>query len=462
MSLTLRFALMLGALFVCLALLGGYGLYRLSGDLQRALAESASETSRRVVRVLTENIRQVEVDEHGQVREPSDRGEVRVFVDRRDLGDGDTDLAQLAEEALRTLGDRPSVTLPASLSGMHVEVHTVMQHDGVPSLRLEGAGLSQNIPLPRSGLQREMRDFTWRLSAVLAALLLLGLVASIWLAHRVVAPLHRLAQGAARVGAGERGVRVEDGGVREARDTIDAFNQMAGQLEALDAEAQQLRAQQTLAELGEIGRGLAHSLRNPLHSLGLCIEALQSQARSAQQADPLAQTARQQIARLDQSLRGFLALSSGVDAPTQTERLAEVVNDVLLEAQQTWGGHLSFTLEGDTLAKINAVAAELRIMVHTLVANAAEASSDGDTINIAIEADEILRIVVSDRGSGVPENLRSRLFLPHVSSKAHGAGMGLYLAQRIASLRYAGSIRLDDRDGGGTHATLSLKPRAHA
>jgi signal transduction histidine kinase len=257
-------------------------------------------------------------------------------------------------------------------------------------------------------------------------------------------------------------VRVADGGVREVRETIAAFNRMAGELERLDAEAQRLRGQQALAELGEIGRGLAHSLRNPLHALGLCVEALQAQARAPDEAANLARTAREQIARLDGSLRGFLALSAGVDAPTTEVCLREVIEDVLLEARQSFGPRLAFKADGDLDATLPAVAVELRILLHSLVTNAAEASPDGGRVRITVDAGDVLQITVADEGAGVPESLRPRLFQPHVSSKPQGAGMGLYLAQRLAALRYRGEIALSDRASGGTRASLRLHARQSA
>ncbi len=55
--------------------------------------------------------------------------------------------------------------------------------------------------------------------------------------------------------------------------------------------------------------------------------------------------------------------------------------------------------------------------------------------------------------------MRARLFTPHVTTKANGAGMGLYLAQRIAGSRYRGRISLEDRASGGTLAVLTLDSR---
>jgi signal transduction histidine kinase len=222
--------------------------------------------------------------------------------------------------------------------------------------------------------------------------------------------------------------------------------------------AEALRADRELAELGEIGRGLAHSLRNPLHALGLSLEALAGD-NPHPRAAALADGARQQIARIDQALRGFLALSASAGAIREPVDLDVVMDDVLLEASQRAGGQVQLRRDRAGL-KLPAVAAELRIMLHALLINAVEASPPGGEVSICVLGDsDALRIEVADSGPGVPDQVRERLFQPHVSSKPTGAGMGLYLAERLARQRYAGSLTLQDRTAGGTLACLQLRPR---
>ncbi len=71
-------------------------------------------------------------------------------------------------------------------------------------------------------------------------------------------------------------------------------------------------------------------------------------------------------------------------------------------------------------------------------------------------------ITVDDEGPGIPPSVRERLFTPHVTTKAAGAGMGLYLAHRLATTRYGGTLDLADRSAGGTRATLTLGDRGVA
>jgi signal transduction histidine kinase len=68
---------------------------------------------------------------------------------------------------------------------------------------------------------------------------------------------------------------------------------------------------------------------------------------------------------------------------------------------------------------------------------------------------EGLEVTVADRGAGVPEALRERLFQPFASGRPGGAGLGLALARRILVL-HGGGLALEDRPGGGTVARATL------
>ena len=68
---------------------------------------------------------------------------------------------------------------------------------------------------------------------------------------------------------------------------------------------------------------------------------------------------------------------------------------------------------------------------------------------------EEVAIEVLDQGAGIDAAVANKLFEPHVTSKAHGAGMGLYITRRIARSRYAGEVTLSNTERG-TLATLTL------
>ena len=285
--------------------------------------------------------------------------------------------------------------------------------------------------------------------------------------HRVTTPLRRLSDAARRIGDGALGTRVADSGDGEVGEAIQAFNRMSGRLEELDARARELEARKHLGEIGEIARGLAHSLRNPLNALGLSVEELAARGSAAQgsaaQGTGLAESARRQIRRIDQSIRSFLVLASQSGGVSVAVDVGELIQDVALEALQDSRGKVRLELDlAADLPRLRAVEPELRAVLQALVVNAVEASPEGGrvTVRSAARGAGRLRIEIDDQGPGLAPEVRKRLFTPHLSTKANGSGMGLFLAHRIATNRYDGRLELVDLEGGGTRAVLELAARA--
>jgi signal transduction histidine kinase len=88
----------------------------------------------------------------------------------------------------------------------------------------------------------------------------------------------------------------------------------------------------------------------------------------------------------------------------------------------------------------------------------------GNEVEVSVESNADRAVVrVSDRGPGVPESMRERIFesffrLPGHAEQAGGVGLGLSLVKQIAQ-RHGGSVRCEGREGGGSCFVLSV-PRA--
>lgn len=69
------------------------------------------------------------------------------------------------------------------------------------------------------------------------------------------------------------------------------------------------------------------------------------------------------------------------------------------------------------------------------------------------------QLEVRDRGAGVPAGIRARVFEPFFSTKREGARLGLGLTVAEQAVNEArGALTLEDRDGGGTVARVTLPP----
>ncbi|NRA85726.1 MAG: HAMP domain-containing histidine kinase, partial [Gammaproteobacteria bacterium] len=226
-------------------------------------------------------------------------------------------------------------------------------------------------------------------------------------------------------------------------------------LESLSQREQQFIKQQHIAELGEVTRGLAHALRNPINTIGLSLEQMALPQTTAQQRQKLAVAARTKINVIDHTIKSLLTLATNENLTSQPVNINAIILDVMLELSMTSGHNIQFT-EPPALM-IDGIESELRAIIHTIVVNATEANADQLPIIIAvIEQATNIVITVTDSGSGIADVIYPDLFKPHITTKPEGAGMGLYIAKRLCQLHYHGDLTLINRDDRGCVATITL------
>ena len=186
-----------------------------------------------------------------------------------------------------------------------------------------------------------------------------------------------------------------------------------------------------------------HALRNPIHTMALALEQLSG-------SDPaLQQLIEQKMQHINRTLSTLLTLScQGVDRSTPVA-LKAVLQDLCLEFS-------ALQLDAPALC-CHGAEAELRFILHVLVSNAVEASPQPGTVCLKLwQAPDGIYFQVTDQGPGLSPTVAASLFQPHISSKAEGAGMGLYLAQRLLQMYYQGDIQLQNRPEGGVLAQIRL------
>ena len=100
--------------------------------------------------------------------------------------------------------------------------------------------------------------------------------------------------------------------------------------------------------------------------------------------------------------------------------------------------------------------AQLRQALLNLLRNAREAMPDGGPIDVRVAAEGMSVVIdVDDRGGGIPEAIRARVFDPFFSTKGEGTGLGLAITRHIVEA-HGGSVTCEPRDGGGTRFRIAL------
>ena len=116
-------------------------------------------------------------------------------------------------------------------------------------------------------------------------------------------------------------------------------------------------------------------------------------------------------------------------------------------------------------AKVDPDRDKVMVAMRNLLENALKYSPAGAVVDVGLHDDEdAVKIWVADRGPGIPDPEKPRVFEQFYRVQRAGAevvrgtGLGLYIV-RMLSEAQGGSIAVEDRAGGGSIFTLSL-PRA--
>jgi len=303
---------------------------------------------------------------------------------------------------------------------------------------------------PESKTKKLLNNIQW----VLILCCIIALIAAYWLSAQFNRPLALLSAGFKKLANGNYQYHVAEQGIQEMRLTIQHFNDMVKRLDQLTKAEQQHNEIKHLAELGEVSRGLAHSLRNPIHTIGLSIEQLNDDALPPTYREKLIKTIQNKIVHIDKNIKALLTLTTGGLSRNDMVPVLAVVQDIMLEYKSCHGRPQKFEIDVSPELSIIGAESEIRSILHTLIINACESNNDGikndndedKTVIIKAEKpDEQVIVKVVDQGCGLAKNIELSLFQPHISSKPEGAGMGLYIAKRIITLHYNGAIALNNQ-----------------
>ena len=276
---------------------------------------------------------------------------------------------------------------------------------------------------------------------VLLVILFIAVAAGAYpVVRRLTRRLEALKQGVEQFGAGQLHHRVRVTGHDEVAAVASSFNVAAARVEALVRSHQSLLA------------NASHELRSPLARMKMAVSMLEDAPPA--QRERLKQEIDTNVAELDALVEEVL-LASRLDAAPTPERNERVE---LLGMAAEEAARVDAVVDG----KPTSVIGEDRLLrraLRNLLENAQRYG--GREVDVVVEAHAgRAEIRVCDRGPGVPEAMRERIFesffrLPGHAEQAGGVGLGLSLVKQIAE-RHGGSVRCDGRDGGGSCFVLSL------
>ncbi|MCP3961588.1 MAG: PAS domain-containing protein [bacterium] len=257
---------------------------------------------------------------------------------------------------------------------------------------------------------------------------------------------------------GERTLGVTAHPLRRDDGALRGFLVIFADLTEVQKEREERQLADSLSQLGELTAGVAHELRNSLATLRGYLALIDRGGDQESIADYLGEI-RRESDHLERVLDDFLMFARpGSARPREVDLLGLVhraaADPALGEARVTVSaeggeGAVPFLVRGDPQLLERALR---NVLSNAAFAQTAAGSEEPVRVRLAGSETEI-EISIEDRGEGLSEQAREKLFDPFFTQRAGGIGLGLALTRRIVLL-HSGRIALDNRASGGARATL--------
>ena len=259
--------------------------------------------------------------------------------------------------------------------------------------------------------------------------------------------------------------------------------ELAASLEDLRTTQDRLVQTQKLASLGQLTAGIAHEIKNPLNFVnnfsGVSSELI-DELQDTLKGVPFDDKARAEINELTDTLR------SNLDKVVQHGKRADaIVKNMLLHSREGSGEHrpvdinvvveeslnlayhgaraekqgFNITLERSfdpTAGEVDVFPQEITRVLLNLISNGfyaatkrkAQAGNDGYAPTLAVATKNLgdsVEIRIRDNGTGIPPEVKEKMFNPFFTTKpaGEGTGLGLSISHDIVVKQHSGSIEVD-------------------
>lgn len=307
---------------------------------------------------------------------------------------------------------------------------------------------------------RTVRNQRGVIVAVMAALIILSILLSSFLARTIVRPLRRLAIAAHRVRLGRsREVRVPRLPSRS-----DEIGLLA---RAVSDMSQSLRVR--IDNIEAFAADVTHELKNPLASLRSALEGV-DQVDDPALRQKLVAIARDDVRRLDRLIND-ISEAARTDAELARAEFERVDLGPLIEQlvsswesrRETGDARIAFARPRKASAVVMGKPDRLARAINNIIDNAISFSPPDGLIEIAaVRVGDEVRIRIDDEGPGVPEGAREAIFnrfhsvRPEGSAFGRHSGLGLAIARAIVE-GHGGEIDVQDRDDAPSGARFTIK-----
>jgi two-component system NtrC family sensor kinase len=223
---------------------------------------------------------------------------------------------------------------------------------------------------------------------------------------------------------------------------------------------QALLQSEKLAAMGRLTSQIAHELNNPIYGIMNTLELLKTEIPPESKRRRILELSLSEIQRLSEMLRNMLSFSKPEEEKRRPIKIDDLMEGILLvmEKQMKESNIQVETSFDPGIPEVMASTNQMRQVMLNIFKNGKEAMPKGGTLTIrtAREGNKVL-IHIQDTGTGIPEEIRDKIFEAFFTTKQKVKGVGLGLSVCYGIIKdHGGEIKVESEEGKGTTFTISL------
>jgi PAS domain S-box-containing protein len=223
----------------------------------------------------------------------------------------------------------------------------------------------------------------------------------------------------------------------------------------------QLQDQERLASIGATAGMVGHDIRNPLQAIVSDTFLLRSELASLSECKPKEgiveslDSIDKNVSYINKIIQDLQDYAKPVAPVVEEIDFEHLIEDILTKKAIPENINASFDIQADA-RRVIADPSLLKRILTNLVNNAVQAMPNGGKLTIRTYKDRAhIVLSVEDSGSGIPEEIKHRIFTPLFTTKPKGQGFGLAVVKRMTEA-LGGTVSFESEEGKGTTFTVSL------
>ncbi len=295
-----------------------------------------------------------------------------------------------------------------------------------------------NLPYftKQSELRKEIYTIVVAVVNIYFFLILLSIVVAIFVSNNITKPLELIQERFRAIDLGKQNEPIDYASNDEIGSLIREYNRMVSEL---SDNAEKLAKSERESAWREMAKQIAHEIKNPLTPMKLSVQYLQKAWNDGipdfdKRLEKFSNSLISQINNLSNIATEFSNFAKMPRARAEEVNIIAKLSDSINLLESTENVRFENDFHGIEELYVYADKEQVLIVFSNLIQNGIQAVPKGRNAVIKINVEEIrdkVKISITDNGSGVPEELREKLFIPNFTTKTSGMGLGLAIVKNI-------------------------------